>query len=172
MDLKSSIAVVTGAGRGIGRQAALALVQRCAGVALIDVDAGTLEETKAACERLCSRVLPCRCNVVREEEVATAFSQIGRDLGTATILFNNAGITRDALLLGLENGRVTRRMSLEQWQAVVDVNLTGVFLCGREAATQMVEAGKGGVIINVSTSRVRAMSVRRTMLPQRRASPH
>jgi 3-oxoacyl-[acyl-carrier protein] reductase len=91
------------------------------------------------------------CDVSNESAVTATFAQIAADFGALDILFNNAGITRDALLLKVENGRVTRRMSLEQWQRVIDVNLTGVFLCGREAAAHMVQFGNGGVIINVSS---------------------
>ena len=58
---------------------------------------------------------------------------------------------RDALLVKAKDGAVSGKMSLEQWQAVIDVNLTGVFLCGREAAERMIRLGKGGVIVNISS---------------------
>jgi len=67
------------------------------------------------------------------------------------VLVNNAGIVKDGLLIKVKDGAVTGKMSLEQWQAVIDINLTGVFLCGREAAERMVKRGTGGVIINISS---------------------
>ena len=74
-----------------------------------------------------------------------------RDFGRLDVLVNNAGIIRDGLLLKVKDGAVTDSLSLEKWQSVIDVNLTGVFLCGREAAEQMVKLGHGGIIINVSS---------------------
>ena len=73
------------------------------------------------------------------------------DFGSLDILVNNAGIIRDALLVKAKEGAVIDKMSLAQWQAVMDVNLTGVFLCGREAAERFIKAGKGGVIVNISS---------------------
>ena len=64
---------------------------------------------------------------------------------------NNAGILRDGMLVKVKDGEIVDRMSLEQWQQVIDINLTGVFLCGREAATSMIRNQNGGVIINISS---------------------
>jgi 3-oxoacyl-[acyl-carrier protein] reductase len=83
--------------------------------------------------------------------VISTFDAILADFGRFDGIVNNAGILRDALVLKAKDGVVTGKMSLEQWQAVIDVNLTGVFLCGREAAERMVRAGNGGVIINISS---------------------
>jgi 3-oxoacyl-[acyl-carrier protein] reductase len=73
------------------------------------------------------------------------------DFGALHGLVNNAGILRDGLLLKVKDGEIVKKMSLAEWQAVIDVNLTGVFLCGREAATKMVELGCAGAIINISS---------------------
>ena len=64
---------------------------------------------------------------------------------------NNAGITRDALLVKYRDGEQVSKMTLAQWQAVIDVNLTGVFLCGREAAARMIEGGRRGCIVNIAS---------------------
>jgi 3-oxoacyl-[acyl-carrier protein] reductase len=64
---------------------------------------------------------------------------------------NNAGITKDALLVKVKDGDIVGKMSLAQWQAVIDVDLTGVFLCSREAAERMIRLGNGGAIINISS---------------------
>ena len=76
---------------------------------------------------------------------------IVRDFGALDVLVNNAGIVKDALLVKVKDGEVVGKMTLEQWNAVIAVNLTGVFLCGREAAERMVRAGHGGVIVNISS---------------------
>ncbi|HHQ13904.1 MAG TPA: SDR family oxidoreductase, partial [Chromatiales bacterium] len=84
-------------------------------------------------------------------DVIRTFDQIVADFGALDGLVNNAGITRDALLVKFKDGELVSKMSLDQWQAVIDVNLTGVFLCGREAAERMVRLGSKGVIINISS---------------------
>jgi 3-oxoacyl-[acyl-carrier protein] reductase len=73
------------------------------------------------------------------------------DLGGLDVLVNNAGIVKDGLLIKAKDGEVTGKMSLDQWQAVIDINLTGVFLCAREAAERMIRRKQGGVIINISS---------------------
>jgi len=90
-------------------------------------------------------------NVAREEQVAAAIDGVTADFGRLDVLVNNAGIIKDALLVKVKDGAVAGRMTLEQWQAVIDVNLTGVFLCGREAAERMIRLGNGGVIINIAS---------------------
>ena len=91
------------------------------------------------------------CNVAVEGEVESLFESVIADFGALDGLVNNAGITRDAMLLKFKDGELISKMTLEQWQAVMDVNLTGVFLCGREAALRMVELGSKGCIINISS---------------------
>jgi NAD(P)-dependent dehydrogenase (short-subunit alcohol dehydrogenase family) len=66
-------------------------------------------------------------------------------------LVNNAGIVRDGLLVKVKDGAVVGRMTMDQWNAVIGVNLSGVFLCAREAAAHMIERGNGGVIVNISS---------------------
>lgn len=87
-------------------------------------------------------VLPC--DVSKEGDVDAAVKPIAEYFGRLDVLVNNAGITRDALTLKFRDGELVSRMSLEDWQAVIDVNLTGVFLCGRAAAEQMIPAGRIG----------------------------
>ena len=67
------------------------------------------------------------------------------------VVVNNAGIIKDSLLVKVKDGSIVSKMTLAQWQAVIDVNLTGVFLCGREAAARMIELGCQGCIINISS---------------------
>jgi 3-oxoacyl-[acyl-carrier protein] reductase len=119
-------------------------------LALVDLNADDVADTAAACGSAAS-VKTYGANVAAEAQVVALFDQIVADLGSLDGLVNNAGITRDALLVKVKDGELLGKMSIEQWQPVIDVNLTGVFLCGREAAQHMAQLGNGGVIINISS---------------------
>ncbi|MFM4650299.1 SDR family NAD(P)-dependent oxidoreductase [Aeromonas bivalvium] len=150
MELNNKLIAVTGAGRGLGRAIALALAARGARLALIDVNRADLEITEA---ELQSRGGVCSlhvCNVADEQEVEASFAAI-QHLGSLAGLVNCAGILRDGMLIKVKGGELVEKMSLAQWQAVIDVNLTGTFLCGREGAALMARHGEGGVIINISS---------------------
>ncbi|MFM4804323.1 SDR family NAD(P)-dependent oxidoreductase [Aeromonas bivalvium] len=150
MELNNKLIAVTGAGRGLGRAIALALAARGARLALIDVNRADLEITEA---ELQSRGGVCSlhvCNVADEQEVEASFAAI-QHLGSLAGLVNCAGILRDGMLIKVKEGELVEKMSLAQWQAVIDVNLTGTFLCGREGAALMARHGEGGVIINISS---------------------
>jgi 3-oxoacyl-[acyl-carrier protein] reductase len=151
MQIQGKVVVITGGGRGIGRSLAQAFAGRGANIALLDMSADDLAKTQTLCAESSVTVKTYRCNVAQEAEVTQTFAQIAQDFGRLDVLINNAGITRDALLVKVKDGQVTGSMSMAQWQAVIDVNLTGVFLCGREAATQMIKFGNGGAIINISS---------------------
>ncbi len=121
-------------------------------LALVDMDADALAVTAAECKEAgAEAVATYTVNVAVEDDVETLFEKIGEDLGAPHALVNNAGITRDALLLKYRDGEQVSKMSIEQWQAVIDVNLTGVFLCAREAAAAMIEAEHAGCIINIAS---------------------
>lgn len=151
MELQNKAVVVTGAGRGIGRAIALQLARGGANLALFDVNSGEVAETVKACEAESVSAKAYQVNVAKEDEVSGAMKRVRSDFGRLDGLVNNAGIVRDGLLVKVKDGKVSGRMSLEQWDAVIGVNLTGVFLCAREAAAQMIECGNGGVIVNISS---------------------
>jgi 3-oxoacyl-[acyl-carrier protein] reductase len=151
MDVRSKTVVVTGAGRGIGRAIALQLARRGADIALFDLNAAELEETAALCAAKAVQARGYRVNVADEGEVSAAMTRVATDFGRLDGLVNNAGIVRDALLVKVKDGAVVGRMTMDQWNAVIDVNLSAVFLCAREAAAHMIELGNGGVIVNISS---------------------
>lgn len=151
MNIEDQVVVVTGAGRGIGWGAAEEFGRRGAKLALLDLSSEELQSRVQQSNLARSQVRCYACDVSNEAQIVQTFESIARDFGRLDVLINNAGITRDALLLKVENGVVTRRMSLDQWRKVIDVNLTGVFLSGREAAAHMVTFARGGVIVNVSS---------------------
>jgi 3-oxoacyl-[acyl-carrier protein] reductase len=151
MKLAKKAIAITGAGQGIGRALALAFAEAGSDLALIDLGQERLDET---CEQVRQRGATARtyiANVADEVQVDSTADKIVADFGRFDGLINNAGILRDALLIKVKDGAVVGRMSVEQWRAVIDVNLSGVFLCGRAAAGRMVTLGNGGVIVNISS---------------------
>ena len=151
MDPQGKIIAITGGAQGLGLSMAEVFAAKGAKLALIDLNEDRLAEAVEKCERLGGTAKAYKANIANEAEVETLFSNIVSDLGGIDCLINNAGITRDGLMIKAKDGKVQKRMSLQEWQMVIDVNLTGVFLCGREAATKMVELGTKGVIINISS---------------------
>jgi 3-oxoacyl-[acyl-carrier protein] reductase len=151
MDLNQKIVAITGAGRGLGRAMALAFAASGAAIAALDIHEKDLAETCALCQAQGVRALPFRMDVTVEAEVITTLDAVVAAFGRFDVIVNNAGITKDALLVKAKDGAIVSKMSLAQWQSVVDVNLTGVFLCGREAAERMIRLGNGGLILNISS---------------------
>lgn len=151
MKLNGKTIVITGAARGLGFAMAQALSECGARLALIDHDDTTLTQAVAALARPDSDVLACRSDVSDETSVKACFTAIGKHFGRVDALVNNAGITRDGLLVKVRDGAIASMLSLDDWNAVLDVDLRGVFLCGREAAALMIEQGDGGAIVNISS---------------------
>jgi 3-oxoacyl-[acyl-carrier protein] reductase len=151
MELKGKTVLITGAGRGLGAAMAHGLAGMGADLALVDVDEKRLAETRRSCTALGVTASGYTADVADESEVVGLFDRVVSDFGRLDAAINNAGILRDGLLVKAKNGQVIDKMSLAQWQAVIDVNLTGVFLCGREAAERMIALGRGGCIINISS---------------------
>ncbi|MDR1712806.1 MAG: 3-oxoacyl-[acyl-carrier-protein] reductase [Coriobacteriales bacterium] len=151
-----STALVTGGGRGIGRAICLALAQAGHDVAINYAgNAAAAEETRALCEQAArqfahtvnddrgggARFATFAADVSEAQGVESLFEQVEATLGSVGILVNNAGITRDALLL---------RMSEEDFDAVLDTNLKGAFLCCKRASRNMVKQ-RGGRIVNITS---------------------
>jgi 3-oxoacyl-[acyl-carrier protein] reductase len=151
MKIQDSVIAITGGAQGLGAAMALSLAHKGANIALIDMNQDRLNDTRQACEAAGVKARGYMCNVAIETEVEQTFTTILKDFGQLDGLVNNAGILRDGLLLKVKDGTLAGKLSLQQWQAVIDVNLTGVFLCGREAAAKMLESKRPGCIINISS---------------------
>ena len=155
MDLKEKVVVVTGSAGGLGRAMIQAFRARGSHCVVTDLDAAAVEQTVADLSRETGsgRMEGIPCNVTDEGSVEHLFQETVRRLGRLDVAVLNAGILRDGLMLRVdrETGKVKSKLSLEQWQSVIDVNLTGVFLSAREASAQMVNLGNGGVLIPISS---------------------
>lgn len=151
MQIENNTFVVTGAAQGLGEAISLMLAKQGANIALLDVNSEGLDSTLQSCSAEGGKCEAYSCDVADETSVLRCFASIEKNLGPVSGLINNAGILRDGLLVKAKDGEISDRLSLQQWQQVIDVNLTGVFLCGREAASSMIRNGQGGVIVNISS---------------------
>jgi 3-oxoacyl-[acyl-carrier protein] reductase len=140
--LNNQVAIVTGASRGIGKATALALATE--GAAIVVNYTSNSEAAAAVVAEITAaggKAITIKADVSQSEEVEQLIDETQKNLGRIDILVNNAGITRDTLIL---------RMKLEDWQAVINLNLTGVFLCCKAVSKIMLKQ-KGGRIINISS---------------------
>jgi 3-oxoacyl-[acyl-carrier protein] reductase len=140
--LAGQVAIVTGASRGIGRAIALALAAEGAKVAVnYASSSGAADAVVAEIAGTGGEAIALLADVSKADQVDALFNAVMEKWGRVDVLVNNAGITRDTLLL---------RMKPEDWQAVIDLNLTGVFLCTRAASKIMLKQ-KSGRIVNISS---------------------
>lgn len=143
MSLKNQVAVVTGGARGIGRAICLALAGDGATVIAADLNAEGLEETaqEARRQELAGTVVPRTLNVTDKEAIDSFVDGTVEEFGKIDVLVNNAGITRDGLLMNMED---------DQFDAVINVNLRSVFLMTRAVSRHMVRA-RYGRIVNIAS---------------------
>ncbi|MDN4501352.1 SDR family oxidoreductase [Alteromonadaceae bacterium BrNp21-10] len=151
MDLKDKVIAITGAAQGLGKAMAIALAEQGAHIALIDMQLDLLVVTAKEIETLGVKAKVYSFDVTDDIAVEAGFASIADDFGQLNGLINSAGIMRDGLLLKAKDGVVTEKMSLQQFTSVMNVNVTGTFLCSREAAAQMIATNSDGVIINISS---------------------
>ncbi|MDO5317414.1 MAG: 3-oxoacyl-[acyl-carrier-protein] reductase [bacterium] len=147
-NLEGKVAIVTGAGRGIGQQIAKKLAEQGAKVAVVDLKAEWCEETVGLVKAAGSEAIGLGCNVAESADVDATVKAVIAQFGTVDIMVNNAGITKDGLLM---------RMSDEDWDAVLNVNLKGTFLFTRAVSRPMMKnkaadgTSAGGSIINIAS---------------------
>jgi len=140
--MDGAVAVVTGAARGIGRATALALADAGAVTVVADLDAEASAEAVAEVGALGGRAWAHAADVTREDSVDALFAAAAEREGRVDILVNNAGIAIR---------RPAVDLSLDDWDKVVAVNMTGMFLCARSAARHMIARGGGGAVVNVAS---------------------
>jgi len=137
MQLANQVALVTGGARGIGREIALTFAQEGAEVALFDVNPEPLAQTATELEALGRRCLGVVVDVTDGKQVDEGVAKVLDKLGRIDILINNAGITKDGLLI---------RMDDAQWDRVLNINLKGTFLCTRAVAKHMLKQRRGRIV--------------------------
>jgi NAD(P)-dependent dehydrogenase (short-subunit alcohol dehydrogenase family) len=141
MKLKDRVAIVTGGGSGIGEATALRFVDEGAKVAIADVVMEGANKVAEVAKEKGGEVLVHQANICKKEEVDGMVAATLDQFGKVDILINNAGINKDAM---------TKKMTEEQWDQVLDVNLKGTFLCSQSAARPMMEQNYGRIINTAS----------------------
>ena len=141
MDITGKCAIVTGGGRGIGKAICLRLARSGADIAAVDILESEAAATAGEVEALGRKAVAVACDVSSPAEVQAMFARVADSLGGIHILINNAGITRDNLMM---------RMSDDDWKKVIDVNLSGAFNCCREASKYFIKQ-RFGRVVNVSS---------------------
>lgn len=139
MEQSSRIAMITGAGSGVGQAVAQALASASWHLVLVGRTRSRLEETAKICAQV--EVLVCPTDISKPEEVSDLFQQVLGKFGRLDLLFNNAGVNAPAVPM--------EELPFEEWKRVIDINLTGSYLCAREAVKLMKnQVPRGGRIIN------------------------
>ncbi len=141
MRLEGKNALITGGAQGIGKSIALGMAREGANVGIADVNIESAENTAAEISSLGVKGIALKLDVSKQDSVTDAFGTFTKEAGSLDILVNNAGITKDTLLL---------RMKEEDWDAVLNINLKGSFLCSKEAVKIMARQ-RSGKIISISS---------------------
>ena len=142
MQLQDKIAVVTGAGRGMGRAISLGLAAEGANIAVADIDAESVEDTAVAVRELGADSVALHADVGDVEEIDRMITAAKDHFGRIDIIVNNAGVTRFLYVMDVQE---------EDWDRIHRVNARGVFFCMQRAAREMIEQGEGGRIINIAS---------------------
>ncbi len=142
MRIDGAVAVVTGGARGIGRATAWSLADAGARVVIADLDVAASGEVVAEVAERRGEIWAHRADIAREDSVDALFDEVVRREGRIDVLVNNAGIAIR---------RPAVDLALADWEKVVAVNMTGVFLCARAAARHMIAGGRGGAVVNVAS---------------------
>ncbi len=141
MRLEGKNALITGGAQGIGKSIALGMAREGANVGIADVNMESAEKTAAEISALGVKGIALKLDVSKQDSVTDAFVTFTKEAGSLDILVNNAGITKDTLLL---------RMKEADWDAVLNINLKGSFLCSKEAVKIMARQ-RSGKIISISS---------------------
>ena len=153
MEIKGSVALITGGGNGIGEAVAKHLAKHGAKIAIVDMEQKNVDRVVKDIKDMGGEVIGIQANVSSEAETAKFIKSTLEAYGRLNIAVTCAGIIRDGLMLSLDKvtGKVSRKMGLDRWQPVIDVNLTGTFLTLRDAAEAMVNGGWEGLLVPISS---------------------
>ena len=153
MEIKGSVAVVTGGGNGIGEAVAKYFAQNGAKVVIVDMAQKNIDRVVKEIQEAGGEVIGVQANVTSEADTAKFIKAAIEAFGQINIAVSCAGIIRDGTMLALdkETGKVSRKMGLDKWQPVIDTNLTGTFLTVRDAAEAMVNGGWPGLLVTISS---------------------
>ena len=153
MEIKGSVVLVTGGGNGIGEQVVKFFAQRGAKVAVVDMVQKNIDRVVADVKALGGEAIGVQANVTSEAETAKFVKATVEAFGKLNVTVACAGIIKDGTMLTLdkETGKVSRKMGLDKWQPVIDVNLTGTFLTLRDSAEAMVNGGWPGLLVTISS---------------------
>ena len=154
LEIKDSVAVITGGGGGIGLELAKYWVNNGGKVVLADISQDLLDRAEAEIKALGGEVISVVANVTTEEDNARLADAAIEKFGQINLVAPFAGIIRDGMMVSpdRETGKVTRKMSLADFQLVIDINLTGVFLTVRECAERMINHNCKGLICLISST--------------------
>jgi 3-oxoacyl-[acyl-carrier protein] reductase len=154
LEIKDSVAVITGGGGGIGLEVAKYWVKNGGKVVIVDVAPKFLEGAEKELKAMGGEVLSVVCNVTNEDDCAKMADAAIAKFGKINLVAPFAGIIKDGMMVSpdKETGKVTKKMSLDQFKAVIDINLTGVFLTVRECAERMINNNCKGLICLVSST--------------------
>ena len=144
-DIKGKVVVITGSGRGIGKVTAEVFASQGARVVVSDIDKDVCHSTVEDIKKMGADAIGVVADISQEDQVVNLMKEPMDKWGQIDCLVNNAGMTQDALFI---------RMKTEQWQKVIDINLTAVYLCTKEAVKHMRKARKGNIINISSISRL------------------
>lgn len=153
MDIKGSVALVTGGGNGIGEAIAKYFVKHGAKVAVVDVSQVNIDRVVKELKDMGGEAIGVQANVASEGDTAKFIKATLDAFGKLNIAVACAGIIRDGTMLTLnkETGKVAHKLGMDKWQPVIDVNLTGTFLTLRDAAEAMVNGGWEGLLVTISS---------------------
>ena len=153
MDINGKTAVITGSARGLGFSIAELFASKGATVVISDIPSAAIDDAVKQIVDKGGKAIGIPCDVFQEDQVESLMQKVVDETGRLDVAVLNAGILRDGVFVKAdkETKKVVKKMSLEDWQMLININLTGVFLTGREAAVQMVNCGNGGVIITMSS---------------------
>ncbi len=154
LETSGAVAIITGGGSGIGESVAKHWVKNGGKVVLADIVLDSLRRVEKEIREMGGEVAVTACDVTKEEDNHALACLAVEKFGAINLVIPCAGIIKDALILSIDRdtGKVTGKMSLEQFQSVLDVNLTGLFLTVRECAEQMINLGCKGLICLISST--------------------